>query len=171
MDRTDPALRAGELTMLKEFLDHHRATLVNRVEGLTGEQIVRTHPPSSLTLAGLVKHLAYVEDSWFVDVMSGRDLPEPWAGAPFENDPDWEYHSAPADSLEDLLELYAAACDRSRAVVERVGDLDALSSRASRRNEGHFSLRWILLHMIEETARHNGHADLIRESIDGLVGE
>ncbi len=171
MDRTDPDLRADERTSLTQFLDFHRATLISRIEGLTIEQLAVTRPPSALTLAGLIKHLALVEDSWFVDRMAGRPLPEPWRSAPFDDDEDWDFHSATDDSPEELLALYRAACDRSRAVVAEYDDLDALSVVPSRGDEGLFSLRWILLHMIEETARHNGHADLLRESIDGLTGE
>jgi hypothetical protein len=172
MDRTDPDLRAGERTSLCQFLDFHRATLISRIEGLTIEQLSITRPPSELTLAGLVKHLALVEDSWFEDRMAGRPMPEPWASAPFDADPDWEFHSAPDDSPEELLALYRASCERSRAVVADYDDLDALSVAESNiPGEGRFSLRWIMLHMIEETARHNGHADLLRESLDGLTGE
>ncbi|MGZ4758076.1 MAG: mycothiol transferase, partial [Acidimicrobiales bacterium] len=124
-----------------------------------------------LTLAGLIKHLALVEDTWFVERMDGRPRPEPWLSAPFDDDPDWDFHSATDDTPDELLALYRAACDRSRAVVAGHDDLGALSVAQGRGDEGHFSLRWILLHMIEETARHNGHADLLRESIDGLTGE
>ena len=152
MDRTDPDLRADERTSLDQFLDFHRATLISRIEGLTIEQLAITRPPSELTLAGLIKHLALVEDSWFVERMAGRPMPEPWLSAPFDDDPDWDFHSAVDDTPEH-------------------DDLDALSVVPSRSDEGLFSLRWILLHMIEETARHNGHADLLRESIDGLTGE
>ena len=171
MERTDPDLRADERTMLVQFLDFHRATLISRIEGLTIEQLSVTRPPSELTLAGLIKHLALVEDTWFVERMAGRPAPEPWLSAPFDDDEDWDFHSAVDDTPEELLALYRAACDRSRAVVAEHDDLDALSVVPSRSDEGLFSLRWILLHMIEETARHNGHADLLRESIDGLTGE
>lgn len=171
MDRTDPELRTDERASLEQFLDYHRLTLISRIEGLTIEQLSITRPPSELTLAGLIKHLALVEDSWFVERMAGRPLPEPWLSAPFDDDPDWDFHSAPDDTPEELLALYRDACDRSRAVVAEYDDLGALSVVPSRNDEGRFSLRWILLHMIEETARHNGHADLLRESIDGLTGE
>ena len=171
MDRTDPDLRTDERTTIGQFLDYQRLTLISRIEGLTIEQLSITRPPSELTLAGLIKHLALVEDSWFVDRMAGRPLPEPWLSAPFDDDPDWEFHSAPDDTPEELLALYRHACARSRAVVAEHDDLGALSVVPSRQGDGLFSLRWILLHMIEETARHNGHADLLRESIDGLTGE
>jgi uncharacterized damage-inducible protein DinB len=171
MDRRDPETLTDELSLLSEFLDYHRATLVMKVSGLTQEQLAVRLGPSRLTLAGLVKHLALVEDSWFHDRLLGRDLPEPWASAPFDDDVDWDFHSAVDDSPSELLELYAAACERSRAAVAEVGnDLMAMMARPTRRGE-RFNLRWILLHMLEETARHNGHADLLRESIDGQTGE
>lgn len=171
MARIDPDLQADERTSLVEFLDYHRATFVTRIDGLNDEQLNRHHPPSALTLAGLTKHLALVEDSWFHEDFLGVPLPEPWASAPFDDDPDWELHSAVDDSPTDLMALYNAACQRSRAIVRDVDSLDALSARISERQGKAFSLRWILLHLIEETARHNGHADFLREAIDGLVGE
>ncbi|MEP1122979.1 MAG: DinB family protein [Ilumatobacter sp.] len=170
MQRTDPELQVDELTSLNQFLDFHRATFLSRIEGLDHEQANRRLAPSQLTLASLAKHLAFVEDSWFQEDFLGQALPEPWAGAPFDADPDWELHSAVDDDPADLAELYRAACDRSRAAVESAESLDVLSVRTDSHGEA-FSLRWIVLHLIEETARHNGHADLIRESIDGLVGE
>ena len=103
MDRTDPDLRADERTTIEQFLDYQRLTLISRIEGLTIEQLSITRPPSDLTLAGLIKHLALVEDSWFVERMAGRPLPEPWLSAPFDDDPDWELHSAPDDTPEELL--------------------------------------------------------------------
>jgi hypothetical protein len=170
MERRDPESLTDELSLLSEFLDYHRATLVMKVSGLTQDQLAVRLGPSTLTLAGLVKHLALDEDSWFSDRLLGRDLPEPWASADFDDDPDWEFHSAVDDSPSELLDLYAAACERSRAAVAEVGDVLTVMARPTRRGE-RFNLRWILLHMIEETARHNGHADLLRESIDGQTGE
>jgi uncharacterized damage-inducible protein DinB len=171
MQRNDPHLQADERTSLNEFLEYHRATFLGRLEGLDHEQLNRRLPPSDLTLAALAKHLAYVEDSWFHEDFLGVPMPAPWADAPFDDDPDWELHSAVDDAPADLVALYVAACDRSRAIVAAADSLDSLSQRISDREGMAFSLRWIMLHMIEETARHNGHADLIRESIDGLVGE
>lgn len=171
MDRTDPDQVGDEITQLTQFLDYNRGTVVTKAEGLDHVGLNATHPPSEMTIAGIVKHLALVEDWWFHQVMGGLPEPEPWASAP-DDDPDWEWHSAADDSLDDLLALYAAACERSRAVVAAVGgDLDALSVRPSRRNDEHFTLRWIFLHMLEETARHAGHADLLREAVDGATGE
>lgn len=172
MERTDPALAADEPTMLGQYLDYHRATLVTKLEGLDRAGLAATVGRSEMTLAGLVKHLALVEDWWFTVVMMDRPEPEPWLSAPTDDDPDWEWHSALDDTLDALLAQYATSCERSRAVVAEVGDLDALSARESSREPGQrFSLRWIMVHMIEETARHVGHADLLRESVDGLTGE
>ena len=173
MLRIDPDLAADELASLSQFLDFHRATLVDKVSGLSTEQLAtRAVPSSAITLGGMLKHLALVEDDWFQVKFLGRPEVEPWASAPFDADPDWDWHSAVDDTPEDLLRLYVSACARSRAVVVEVGgDLDTRSVEADPQTGGRFSLRWIMLHMIEETARHNGHVDLIREAIDGSVGE
>ena len=173
MPRTDPDLVADELTMLSQFLDFHRATLLEKVSGLTHEQLnTASVPPSTMTLAGMVKHLALVEDDWFQVRLLGRPDPEPWASAPFDDDRDWDWHSAHEQTPAELVALYEAACARSRAAVGEVGgDLDTLSVALDRDTGGPFSLRWILVHMVEETCRHNGHVDLLREAIDGTVGE
>jgi uncharacterized damage-inducible protein DinB len=170
MERTDPDTTGDELTLLSQFLDYHRATLVQKVSGLDRRQLGTRLEPSTLTLAGLVKHMALVEDSWFGRVLLGREDDEPWASVDWEADPDWEFHTAVDDEPEDLLALYADACDRSRAAIAEVRDLDRVATKPSRSGES-FNLRWIMLHMIEETARHNGHADLLRENIDGVTGE
>jgi uncharacterized damage-inducible protein DinB len=166
LQRTD----ADELTTLCDSLDRQRAGMVVRFAGLSAEQLATPLPPSPLTLAGLIKHLAYVEDDWFQKDLLGRPLPGPWADAPFDRDPDWEFNSAVHDEPGALLDLYTAACERSRAAVDELADLGARSVRPTRAGTP-FSLRWLLIHMIEETARHRGHADLIRESIDGATDE
>jgi uncharacterized damage-inducible protein DinB len=170
MDRTDPDARGDELTLLSQFLDYHRATLVQKASGLDRQQLGTTLGPSTLTLAGLVKHMALVEDSWFGKVLLGGEEREPWASVDWDDDADWEFHTAVDDDPDELLALYAGACERSRAAITEFGDLDRLAARPSRSGET-FNLRWIMLHMIEETARHNGHADLLRENIDGATGE
>jgi hypothetical protein len=173
VSRIDPDLAADELTSLSQFLDFHRATLVHKVSGLSAEQLAtRPIPSSAITLSGMLKHLALVEDDWFQVKLLGRPEVEPWASAPFDVDPDWDWHSAVDDSPDALFQLYDAACARSRAAVSDVGgDLDIVSTATHPQTGEGFSLRWIMLHMIEETARHNGHVDLIREAIDGSVGE
>ena len=161
--------------MLRAFLDFHRDTLRRKTAGLTSEQLNATHPPSTMTLGGMLKHLALVEDNWFSVVLLGNDDAEPWRSVDWDADRDWEWHTAAGDDpawLSSLFDESVAAADRCIDLALADGGLDRLSARESRHEgEGHFSLRWILLHMIEEYARHNGHADLLRERLDGTVGD
>jgi uncharacterized damage-inducible protein DinB len=168
--RTDPPDTGPELVQLTAFLDYQRETMLLKTEGLTHEQLAQPLSPSALTLAGLLNHLAKVEDVWFRVRFAG--LPEArWrADADGPAEPDWDFTTATALTPEELRERYRTACDASREVVAQAPDLDRLSARP-RRGGPHVDLRWILIHMIEETARHAGHADLLRESIDGTVGE
>ena len=117
-------------------------------------------------------HLALVEDNWLSVVLMGREGHDHWADADWDSDPDWEMSDAATHAPEDLLALYDRVIARCDAVLDEVGDdLDRLSVRRSREHDTPFDLRWILVHLVEEYARHNGHADLIRESIDGATGE
>lgn len=168
--RIEPQRAADERTTLLEFLDYHRATTLDKVDGLTHEQLNRALLPSGTSMAGLLKHLALVEDSWLQERMLAAPSPPPWDTAPFDDDPDWDFHSAHFDTPERLVALYRGACDRSRAAVAGFDDLDAMTRAPNGRGE-HFSLRWILVHLIEETARHNGHLDVLRELTDGATGE
>ena len=174
-DRVDPPLRADEVTTLRTFLDYHRDTLRWKTAGLTAEQLRTPHAPSSLTLGGLVKHLALVETDWFAVKLDGDTAIAPFDTADWDADRDWEFHSAADDSPEELRALLDAAVadsDRRIDAALAAGGLDGTSAQESRRpGEGAFSLRWILVHMIEEYARHNGHADLLREAVDGATGE
>jgi hypothetical protein len=176
VDRSDPPLAAPEAETLRAYLDYHRDTLLMKTDGLSREQLSQTHPPSTLTLGGLLKHAALNDDWWFCRVFAGRDTEPDWVpdGA-FDDDEDWELTSAKDDSPEELRRIFAAARAAADAAIEEGlarGGLDATSAVTSRRQEGvPFSLRWIVLHMIEEYARHNGHADLLREAVDGQVGE
>jgi uncharacterized damage-inducible protein DinB len=175
MERTERPVRADEVTSLRGFLDHHRDTFRMKCAGLTQAQLAQALPPSDMTLGGMMKHLAIVDQSWFEDDFAGRGLMPPFDTVDWEADRDWEWHTAKDDSPEELLALFDEACRRSDAVLDEalapdgVG-LDGLSAAVDE-ERGQFSLRWILLHMIEEYARHNGHADLIRESIDGQTGQ
>ena len=172
--RREAPIRADELTALRGFLDYHRDTFRWKCAGLTQEQLAQVHPPSTMTLGGMMKHLALNEVGWFGQTLAGDDYPEPFAGVDWDADPDWEFRTAADDSPEDLRRMLDEAIAASDANIRQVLDadgLDALSVRESRRQEGRFGLRWILLHMIEEYARHNGHADLLREAVDGQVGE
>ena len=168
--RTRPPAAADEPTTLLAFLDYFRETLRRQTDGLGAQQLATRLPPSTLTLGALLKHLAHVERYWATYVFAGEAMTEPWASADWDADPDWEMTSAAHDSPDDLRSLYdaelAAADVVYRRAVDEVG-LDALAAR--KRYERNFSLRWILVHLVEEYARHCGHADLIRESIDGAV--
>ncbi|WP_346384175.1 DinB family protein [Nocardioides sp.] len=170
IERIDPPLAADEVATLVGYLDYHRQTLRLKTDGLSSEGLNAVHPPSTMTLGGMLKHLALVEDYWFSVIFLGNDDAEPWKSVDWDADRDWEWHTAVDDSPEHLRELFdrfVAASDRIVAGVS----LDQLSVKPSRRTNEKFSLRWIIVHMIEEYARHNGHADLIRESIDGATGE
>ncbi len=168
-DRSSPPLAADETTTLLRFLDFHRDTLRLKSEGLDAEQLRRPLPPSDLTLGGLLKHLAFVESYWSSYVFLGREQTEPWSSADWDADRDWEWHSAAQDSPEQLRALYDAEVAAADQVLRAADDLDALAVRP--RGDGQqASLRWILVHLVEEYARHNGHADLIRQSIDGTTG-
>jgi uncharacterized damage-inducible protein DinB len=172
-NRTDPPLAADEVATLLSFLDYHRDTLRVKTAGLTTEQLGSTLPPTDMTLAGMLKHLALVEHSWFACRFLGEEYAPPWDTVDWRADDDWDWHSAADDSAEELLELWESSVARSRTIVSEAlanGGLDQLAKRTSRTGEA-FSLRWIIVHMIEEYARHNGHADLLRESIDGSTGE
>lgn len=160
---------ADERATLLFFLDRHRETFRRKCAGLTPAQLDTPHPPATMTLGGMIKHLAYVENWWSTGVMLGQDPGEPWASVDWKADADWDWHSAAADTPEQLWALYdaeVAAADRIYAAAR----LDDLAVRANPRAASRANLRWILVHLIEEYARHNGHADLIRESIDGSVG-
>lgn len=162
-----PVHTSDERTMLIGMLDWYRDGVVAKVAGLP--QVAASHSPlrSGTTVAGLVKHLALVEDSWFTIELAGRPEPEPWASAPFDDDRDWEFHSAAGEPLEDSVALYEAACARSRSVTTAY-DLDHTATNARGRE---FSLRFVLLHLIEETARHLGHLDVLCEQADGRTGD
>jgi uncharacterized damage-inducible protein DinB len=169
--RVDPDYASDERTMLLGFLDYHRDTLRLKCDGLEQPQLAQRLEPSTMTLGGMMKHLALVEHWWFECVLLGQEYAEPWASVDWDSDPDWDWDSAVDDTPDQLRATFDAAIARSDAVVAAADSLDRLSTRASRRTGEQFSLRWILMHMVEEYARHNGHADLIRESIDGSTGE
>jgi uncharacterized damage-inducible protein DinB len=171
--RPEPPLAADETSTLLGFLEFQRATLAWKCGGLDAAGLRATLAPSSMTLGGLLKHLAYVEDDWCSRWLHGRDRQPLWDTVDWKADPDWDWHSAAEDSPEQLFALWQAAVARSRALVAEAladGGLERLARRTWPDGRAP-SLRWILVHLIEEYARHNGHADLIRESVDGLTGE
>jgi uncharacterized damage-inducible protein DinB len=167
--RPEPPLAADETATLLGFLDYQRATLAWKCEGLDAAALSATVAASSMTLGGMLKHLARVEDSWFSERLHGRDPQPPWDTVDWA----WEWRSAAEDSPEQLHALWRDAVARSRVLVADAladGGLDRPAERAWPDGRAP-SLRWIVVHMIEEYARHNGHADLLRESVDGLTGE
>jgi uncharacterized damage-inducible protein DinB len=171
--RPEPPLAADETATLLGFLDYQRATLAWKCAGLDAAGLNTKVAASTMTLGGMLKHMALVEQGWFWRTLHGRDRLPPWDVVDWEADPDWDWHSAALDSPEQLRRLWQESVTRSRGCVSEAmasGGLDQLARRTLRDGTA-VSLRWILCHMIEEYARHNGHADLIRESIDGETGE
>jgi hypothetical protein len=168
--RPEPPLDGDEVATLLGFLDHQRATFEWKCRGLTDEQLRAGLPPTTMTLGGMLRHLARVEDGGFTDVVAEGEEPEPWASMPWAA----EWEDAARVPGDELRRGWADAVDRSRRVVaaELEGGAGALDrTHPAWGGRGHPSLRWVLVHMIEEYARHNGHADLLRESIDGQTGE
>jgi hypothetical protein len=151
--------------MLSAWLDWERSTLLWKCERLDGDALARRGvPPSTLSLLGIVRHMALVEWSWFEDRFAGNATPEPIST---EDDRDADFnHLDPARAMDDIA-LLLRQCETSRIIVAGAESLDLVAASGAQP----VSLRWILIHMIEEYARHNGHADLLREQIDGAVGE
>ncbi|MGW5365754.1 DinB family protein [Actinopolymorpha pittospori] len=171
--RPEPPLAADETATLLGFLDYQRATLAWKCGGVDAADLRVSVAASSMTLGGMLKHMAFVEDLWFSYRLHAQKRQHPWDTVDWATDPDWEWRTAAADSPEQLFTLWQDAVDRSRSLVAKAlagGALEQLAQRAWPDGQSP-SLRWILCHMIEEYARHNGHADLIRESLDGLTGE
>jgi uncharacterized damage-inducible protein DinB len=171
--RPEPPLVADETDTLLGFLDYQRATLAWKCAGLDAAGLRTTTAASTMTLGGLLKHLAYVEDSWFCRSLHAMDRRPPWDAVDWTADPDWDWHSAADDTPEQLHALWQESVERSRVLTAQAlaeGGLDVLARRSWPDGRAP-SLRWIVCHMIEEYARHNGHADLLREAIDGQAGE
>ncbi len=164
-ERQEAPRTADERTSLEGWLDFHRATLALKCEGLDDKQLREASaPPSELTLLGLVRHMAEVERSWFRRVFAHEDTPPIWYS---DQDPDGEFHIADGDTAESAFAIWRDEITKAREAAAG-HSLDEVVTRPGR---GDYNLRWIYLHMIEEYARHNGHADLIRERIDGATGE
>ena len=164
VERTEPPFVLPEREMLEQWLEYHRATLLWKCEGLDDEQLkTMSVPPSNLSLLGLVRHMVEVERNWFQRVMEGH----PITGLYFDDDePDGDFTRVRAANAADDLAMFERVCAQSRAIAA----VHALDDTGDRRGEP-CTLRWILVHMIEEYARHNGHADLLRERIDGSTGD
>jgi uncharacterized damage-inducible protein DinB len=165
--RINPPFSAAERPMLESWLNYHRDTLAVKCDGLSAEQLrTRAVPPSTLSLLGLVRHMAEVERSWFQRTIAGRDAPPLYYT---EEDRDGDFDNVDNADPDEAFAAWRAECEGARAVLAGVRSLD--ESGAKERHGETVTMRWILVHMIEEYARHNGHADLLRQRIDGTVGE
>ncbi|MEU4365971.1 DinB family protein [Micromonospora chersina] len=164
-ERIGPPLLAGERETLRAFLDFHRATLALKCEGLTDEELRRqSSPPSTLSLLGLVRHMAEVERTWFRRVINAEDVPLIWSAAgDFQ-----EAYDASASSRSEAFEAWRREVEHARRIERDAESLDVTGHQARWGED--VSLRLVMLHMMHEYARHNGHADFLREAIDGTVG-
>jgi uncharacterized damage-inducible protein DinB len=169
VDRTPTPKVADERTMLEGWLEHHRQTLVMKCAGLTEEQLkAATVEPSNLTLLGLVRHMAEVERWWFRRNASGAGLSDIYCS---QESPDGDFDDiAGADAEADFATLEREVAAARSAIAGRSLD-DTFERRHRDGTTATFNVRWVYVHMIEEYARHNGHADLIRERIDGVTGD
>ncbi|MDT4911911.1 MAG: hypothetical protein QOC66_1039 [Pseudonocardiales bacterium] len=165
--RPEPPHTSDERATIEGFLDFHRATLELKCRGLTPEQLAtRSVPPSSLSLLGIVRHLTDVERNWFDRFVRETKRPPLFYS---EDEPDGDFDNAvgTAAAVEEAFAAWRAAVEESRAASART----ALDATFDHPRNGPTSLRWVLTHLVEEYARHNGHADLLRETIDGATGE
>ena len=160
----EPPRDASEWDLLVSWLDWHRATLVHKCRGLSATQLgLRSCPPSELTLLGLVRHLTEIERNYVAAWAGIGDLPHYYS----DQDPDGDFHLPNPLTDDAVAEAYGtcrAECDRSRRIVAEAGSLDEVNANGT-------PLRWVLVYVLREYARHNGHADLLREAIDGQTGE
>lgn len=160
-----PGIEADERATLTGFLDFQRATLALKCEGLTDEQLrVRAVPPSSLSLLGLVRHLAEVEANWFRPLLAGEPMGGIWAPGLAV---DVAFDDAATAEVAEAFTVWRAECEHARDLVAAAPSLETSGERGGER----YTVRWVLVHLIEEYARHNGHADLLRERLDGATGQ
>jgi uncharacterized damage-inducible protein DinB len=165
IERSLPSPGADERAMLDGFLDFQRATLAVKGDGLTDAQLrEQAVPPSALSLLGLVRHMAEIEALWFRPLLGGEPMSGIWAPG---LDIDVAFREAATASTAEAFAVWQAECEHSRQLAAAASSLDVDGERGGRR----YTLRWVLVHMIEEYARHNGHADLLRERIDGQTGQ
>ncbi|MGH9116691.1 MAG: DUF664 domain-containing protein [Acidimicrobiales bacterium] len=168
----EPPLAGTEVDLLLFALERSRAQFAWKCGGLDAAALRKAHPPSAMTIGGLLKHMALVEDKQTAVFVTGQ-WAGPWKQADFDADPDWEWHSAADDTPEELYALWRAAVERSRAAWVAAladGGLDQPSRFTTDSGEAP-NLRRALVDLHDEYARHVGHADLFREAVDGLVGE
>ncbi len=164
--RREPDFNGPEKEQLCAWLDYHRATLLMKCAGLSVEELsIASVPPSTLTLLGLLRHMTFVEQYWFQEVFAGVDVVQIYQSP---DDHDSDFNDLASATLEDVERNFLVMSDQSREII-RDHELDALA-RASQPSTS-IDLRWVCVHLIEEYARHNGHADLLRQCIDGATGD
>jgi hypothetical protein len=159
----DPPGELPEREMLMDFLRFYRTVIVRKVEGLPRELAIQTAPPSILSALGVVKHLAWVERGWSRRAVRGEEYPVPWT----DEDPDADLRIEADETVESLIAFYRTEYGAANAIWAE----HALDESFEHRTLGRVSLRWNIIHMIEETARHAGHLDLISERLDGRTGD
>jgi uncharacterized damage-inducible protein DinB len=163
-ERTDVPRAGGERETLRAYLDFHRETLAGKCAGLSDDDLRRRTTSSALSLLSLVRHMAEVERSWFRRVIDGQDVPLVWS-------PDGDFQAAYDTTDADPAEAFAAwqaEIAHARRIERAAASLDVVG--VDRRSGDEYSLRRVMIHLVQEYARHNGHADLIREGIDGVTG-
>ena len=166
VERVTPPFEAGEREQLTAWLEFQRATLALKCDGLTDEQLRKqAAPPSKLSLLGLVRHMAEVERNWLRPLLAGEDMGGMWA-AGHELDPEPAFDDVASADVAEAFAAWRRECDHARRLAGTAESLDVTGLRGGYR----FSLRWVMIHLVEEYARHNGHADLLRERIDGTTG-
>ena len=153
---------AAEHELLHSMIKANRDAVLWKLEGITDEQAKQRVVASDTTLLGIVRHLQYVDRWWVRIVIDGGDIPVPWS----RDDPDADWRVTDDDTIDQVVADYQAELELVDAIIDGIEDLSATVTARDRT----FALRWILMHLVEETARHAGHADIIREVIDGEVG-
>lgn len=170
--RPEPPRTGDESSTIDGYVEFLRATVGWKTDDLDDDQLRATLPPSDLTLGGLLHHLAYVEDYWFGVVLAGRDPAPPWDDVDWDADGDWDWHVAAELDGATIRARWTDAVDRSRAVLtELLSEPGSLGRTFVTGGGTTVSLRYVMVHLVEEYGRHAGHLDLIRQSVDGLVGE
>lgn len=171
IQRTEPPAQADEKTMLVAFLDYYRDSLILKSEGLADEHArACAVPPSDLNITGLIRHMAEVERWWFQRWFIDSDVTGIWWG---DDDPDADIHAGPTDTLADAIAVWEREVQRAREITATAQPDDVAKRVSTEPQRAGFqpNMRWILIHMIEEYARHCGHADLVRQAIDGVTGD
>lgn len=171
-----PSVRSPERDTLVEFLDYFRSVFIRKADGLSDEQARQRVGASDLDLLGLVRHMAGVERFWFRQAFAGSDIPDRWVNPTDPDDWDADFHHQPGDTLTEAVSAWHEEVGEARHVVTATASLDDVTAvdvgpPDNPDRYGRRSLRWIMVHMIEEYARHCGHLDLLRERIDGTVGD